>query len=46
MPDNTGYMIAGYVAAAVILGGYVLSLVVRARAMSRRGDAIDVIGPS
>jgi hypothetical protein len=41
MPDNGGYMIAGYVAAALILGGYVVSLIVRARAIARRGDAID-----
>ncbi len=41
MPDNGGYMFAAYIAAALIIGGYVLSLVVRARAMARRGDAID-----
>ena len=41
MPDNAGYMFAAYIAAALIIGGYVMSLVVRARAMARRGDAID-----
>ncbi len=41
MPDNAGYMFAAYIAAAVIVGGYVMSLVVRARAMARRGDAIE-----
>jgi CcmD family protein len=41
MPDNAGYMFAAYIAAALIIGGYVVSLVVRARAMARRGDAID-----
>jgi hypothetical protein len=41
MPDNAGYMFAAYIAAALIVGGYVMSLVVRARAMARRGDAID-----
>jgi hypothetical protein len=41
MPDNGGYMIAGYIAAALITGGYVVSLIVRARAIARRGDAID-----
>jgi hypothetical protein len=34
-------MFAAYIAAALIIGGYVMSLVVRARAMARRGDAID-----
>ncbi|MES3035915.1 MAG: hypothetical protein V4813_18070 [Gemmatimonadota bacterium] len=43
MPDNTGFMIAGYVATVVVLVGYVVSLVVRARAMARRGDAIDTV---
>ena len=43
MPDNAGYMFAAYIAAAVIVGGYVVSLVVRARTMSRRGDAIDTV---
>ncbi len=41
MPDNAGYMYAAYIAAALLLGGYVYSLVIRARAMERRGDAID-----
>jgi hypothetical protein len=41
MPENGGYMVAGYVAAALIVGAYVVSLIVRARAISRRGDAID-----
>lgn len=41
MPDNTEFMIAGYVATVVVLAGYVVSLVVRARAMARRGAAID-----
>jgi hypothetical protein len=43
MPENTGYMAAAYVAAALILGGYVVSLITRARAMSARGDAIDTV---
>jgi hypothetical protein len=41
MPENSGYMYAAYVMAAAVLGGYVVSLVVRTRAMARRGDAID-----
>jgi hypothetical protein len=41
MPDNAGYMFAAYIAAALIVSGYVASLVTRARAMARRGDAID-----
>ncbi len=41
MPDNAGYMFAAYIAAALIVGGYVMSLVARARSMARRGDAID-----
>lgn len=43
MPENSGYMVAAYIAAALILGGYVFSLVLRARAMSARGDAIDTV---
>ena len=46
MPDNAGYMFAAYIAAALIFGGYVVSLIARARAMSRRGDATDSIGRS
>ena len=44
MPDNASYMFGAYVAAAAIVGGYILSLVMRARAMHRRGDAIDTVG--
>lgn len=40
MPENAGYMFAAYIASALVCGGYVLSLVVRARALSRRSDAI------
>ncbi len=43
MPDNAGYMYAAYIASAVVFGGYVVSLIVRARAMARRGDAIDSV---
>jgi CcmD family protein len=43
MPDNTGFMIAGYAATILVLVGYVLSLVMRARAMARRADAIDTV---
>lgn len=43
MPDNARYMYAAYVAAALLVGGYVMSLVMRARAMARRGDAIDTV---
>ncbi|HYW51629.1 MAG TPA: hypothetical protein VE861_13535 [Gemmatimonadaceae bacterium] len=43
MPDNTGFMIAGYAATVIVLVGYVVSLVVRARAMARRGAAIDSV---
>lgn len=43
MPDNAGYMFAAYIAAALVFGGYVLSLLLRARAMTRRGDAIDTV---
>lgn len=46
MPDNAGYMLAAYVAAAALFGGYVFSLVLRARAMSTRGDAIDAVSRS
>jgi hypothetical protein len=46
MPDNAGYMFAAYVAAAAIFGGYIVSLIARARAMSRRGDAIDSVRKS
>jgi len=43
MPENAGYMFAAFIAAAAVFGGYVVSLVVRARAMSTRGDAIDTV---
>lgn len=43
MPDNAGYMYAAYIASAVVFGGYVVSLIARARAMARRGDAIDSV---
>jgi hypothetical protein len=43
MPENSGYMFAAYVAAALVLVGYVVSLVVRSRDMTRRGDAIDAV---
>ena len=43
MPDNAGFMFAAYIAAALIVGGYVVSLIARARTMSRRGDAIDTV---
>jgi hypothetical protein len=41
MPDNGGYMYAAYIASALVFGGYVVSLLARARAMARREDAID-----
>ena len=41
MPHNTGFMIAGYAAAVLILGGYVVALIGRSRAMSRRSHALD-----
>ena len=41
MPDNAEYMFAAYVASAVVFAIYVASLMLRARAMTRRGDAID-----
>jgi hypothetical protein len=41
MPDNTGFMIAGYSATVLVLIGYVISLIVRVRALSERSDAID-----
>ena len=40
-PDNGGYAIAAYVAAALIYGGYTLSLLARRRALSRRGRVFD-----
>lgn len=43
MPDNAGFMFAAYIAAALVFGGYVVSLIARARAMARRGDAIDTV---
>ena len=36
MPDNFGSMVAAYVAAAVIFGAYVISLVVRRRRLHDR----------
>jgi hypothetical protein len=39
MDANTGYVVAGYILAAVALGGYVLRLHARARAARRRTKA-------
>ncbi|MCC7055394.1 MAG: hypothetical protein IT355_19125 [Gemmatimonadaceae bacterium] len=41
MPENAGYMFAAYGTAALLCIGYVIALVLRAREMTRRGDAID-----
>ncbi len=46
MPDNAGFMFAAYIAAALVFAGYVMSLIVRARAMVRRGDAINSVSRS
>lgn len=46
MPSNAGYMIAAYVATALVFGGYIASLILRARAMSKRGDAIATVRKS
>lgn len=43
MPENSGFMVAAYIAAALIIGGYVASLLLRVRAMSARSDAIDTV---
>lgn len=40
MEANLGYVIAGYVLAAVALGGYVVRLHARARSARRRADAV------
>ena len=42
MPENSAYYHAAYIAAAVIYGGYILSLVIRGRRVrerERRRDA-------
>jgi hypothetical protein len=31
MPDNTGYMVAGYVVTAIVMLGYAISLAIRIR---------------
>jgi hypothetical protein len=40
MDPNAGYVIAGYVIAAVALGGYFLRLLVRAREARHRAEAV------
>ena len=35
MPDTFSYYVAAYVVAGVLYGGYILSLVLRARRLSR-----------
>jgi hypothetical protein len=40
MPSNLAYVVAGYVTAAVALGGYTWWLFSRARTARRRADAI------
>jgi hypothetical protein len=37
-PDNTGFMVAAYTVAAVILVIYAVSLFVRLRAVGKRGQ--------
>lgn len=37
-PDNTGYMVAAYVVAAVLLLGYALSLFIRIRRAKKEGE--------
>jgi hypothetical protein len=46
MPDNAGYMFAAYIAAAAVFGGYVVSLILRSREMSRREVAMGTVRPS
>jgi hypothetical protein len=36
MPDNAGYYHAAYIAAAVVYGGYALSLLIRSRRARER----------
>jgi len=38
--DNGGFVIAGYVLTAVVLGGYLLSLFSRARRARARAEAL------
>jgi hypothetical protein len=40
MRSNIGYVVAGYGITAVVLGGYVLRLFVRARRARERADAV------
>ena len=44
MPDNAIFSYAAYVAAAVVYGGYVVSLVVRRRRANERLDRQDRSG--
>lgn len=41
MPDNAIYYHAAYIAAAVIYGGYVVSLIIRGRRLRERQRARD-----
>ncbi|HRE46440.1 MAG TPA: hypothetical protein PLD47_01840 [Aggregatilineales bacterium] len=40
-PDTLGYMILGYVLAAVILSGYIASLILRARQLQRDSRLVE-----
>jgi hypothetical protein len=40
MRSNIGYVVAGYGITAVVLGGYVVRLFVRARRARERADAV------
>ena len=44
MPDNSTFMVAAYIAAAIIYGGYAVSLVVRRRTV--RGQPNTPRGPA
>ncbi len=40
-PDNAGFAIAAYVAAAVIYGGYAMTLVLRERKVRARLESLE-----
>jgi hypothetical protein len=40
MAPNVGYVIAGYLVTATVLGGYTLRLFARARSAKRRAETI------
>lgn len=45
IPDTNGYMIAGYIAVFIILGGFVIYMALRQRALHAESRELDAFAP-